>query len=108
MTTNASREYNLTGYPRYLKEMNLTKVDGFTLQKNLKGSISWMYFGKITESYHFMNYTLNKFMIGEYTYKVNSFPAYDVSLGNYSLAATHAATLNIKTIVEPQFPFILI
>jgi hypothetical protein len=38
MTTNASREFNVTGYPRYLKDRKLTKVDGFTLQKNLKGS----------------------------------------------------------------------
>lgn len=31
MMTNSSREYNLTGYPRYLKDKGLTKVDGFTL-----------------------------------------------------------------------------
>jgi len=106
--TNASREYNLTGYPRYLKDKGLTKIDGFTMQMNQKGSMSWMYFGKIIDNYHFMNYTRNKFMIGEYTYEMNSFSAYDVTLGNFSLSATRAPTLSIKTIVEPQFPFILI
>jgi len=31
MMTNASRDYKLTGYPRYLKDKGLTKLDGFTL-----------------------------------------------------------------------------
>jgi hypothetical protein len=56
-----------------------------------------------------MDYTQTAFKLGEdYEQTLNAFPAYDVKIGNFSLRATHAPTLNIKAVLDVQFPLILI
>jgi hypothetical protein len=56
-----------------------------------------------------MNYTETAFKVGEeYEQSFNSFPAFEVKLGNFSLQATHAPTLNVKAVIDVQFPLILI
>ena len=44
----------------------------------------------------------------EYEQSFNAFPAFEVKIGNFSLRATHAPTLNVKAVIDVQFPLILI
>jgi hypothetical protein len=74
-----------------------------------KGSNSALTIGFIDKSYHYLNYTETAFKVGdEYEQSFNSFPAFEVKIGNFSLRATHAPTLNVKAVIDVQFPLILI
>lgn len=65
--------------------------------------------GFVDKNYHLMNYTQTVFKVGEeYEQSFNAFPAFEVKIGNFSLRATHAPTLNVKAVLDVQFPLILI
>jgi hypothetical protein len=56
-----------------------------------------------------MDYTETAFKVeDEFEESFNAFPAYEVKIGNFSLRATHAQTLNVKAVIDVQFPLILI